>query len=900
MSDATPPTRPTGERTDGDATVDADGTTDGDATEAGDTTDAGDAVDECTLCGLDNPDPPVSGPDGTYCCAGCKQVHETVGDVAVDGPVDSGDVASALEDATADGVDRGADDSATVANADADAEAYLRVDGMHCTTCETFVEGLAEREDGVAAADASYGSRLVRVAYDSSRVAADALPDRLTGYGYSARSMDDANDRERSSGRLIVGGFFGMMTMLWYLLFLYPAYLGWNVSFLDVGGSAGAYLLLNVWVMATIVLAYTGYPILRGAYVSLAAGKPNMDLLVSLAAVNAYAYSVAALLVGRTELYFDVTVAIVLVVSIGTYLERRATDRAADRVGELAEERVTEATVRTDDGGTETVPVEAVDAADAVVVGQSDRVPVDGTVVEGDAAVDESLLTGESKPVAKATGDRVVGGSTVVDGGVVVEPDADTASTLDRLVETTWNLAASRSGAQRLADKLAAVFVPLVVTAAVLATGYWLVATGDVASALLTGLTVLVVSCPCALGLATPLAVASAVSRGLDRGVVVRDASVFERAPDVDTVVFDKTGTLTTGEMTVDHVVATGEHATVRDDANAGSEGDAGSNGGGASEGDATDVLAMAAALETYADHPIAGAVVEHADDAPGVDGLPTASGVERYPGRGIAGRVAGDPVLVGNRDLLAEHDVGVPDDLTAAAEDARATGALPSFVARDGRAIGVVVVHDDPRPEWAAVCERLAADDRDVVVLTGDDDAAAARFEANDAIADVYADVRPESKTEIVRALAADGDVAMVGDGSNDAGALAAADVGVAMGSGTALAADAADAVVVDDDLASVRTVFDLATTAHGRVRGNLAWAFGYNAVAIPVAIVGLLNPLIAAVAMTASSLLVVANTRRDWDLDDDTASDASVEETEVGDGDGVDRVNAAGVNAG
>jgi Cu2+-exporting ATPase len=891
VTDATPPSHATCETADTDDSPHGPDTDD--PPHAPDTDDSPDGpdretdADECTLCGLDTPDPPVSGPDGTYCCAGCKQVHETVGDVAVDGPVDSGDVASALEDGTVDGTDRGEEDSATVANpdVDADAEAYLRVDGMHCTTCETFVEGLAEREDGVAAADASYGSRLVRVAYDSTRVAADALPDRLTGYGYSARSMDDADDRERSSGRLIVGGFFGMMTMCWYVLFLYPEYLGWNVSFLDVGGTAGAYLLLNVGVMATIVLAYTGYPILRGAYVSLAAGKPNMDLLVSLAAVNAYVYSVAALLAGRTEVYFDVTVAIVLVVSIGNYLERRATDRAADRVGELAEERVTEATVRTDDGGTETVPVDAVDANDAVVVGQSDRVPLDGTVVEGEAAVDESLLTGESKPVAKAAGDRVVGGSTVVDGGVVLEPDPDTGSTLDRLVETTWNLAASRSGAQRLADKLAAVFVPLVVTAAVLATGYWLVATGDVASALLTGLTVLVVSCPCALGLATPLAVASAVSRGLDRGVVVRDASVFERAPDVDTVVFDKTGTLTTGEMTVDRVVATGERAA---DADA-----------DAADVDEADVLATAAALETYADHPVAAAVVAHADDAPGVDGLPTASGVERYPGQGVTGRVAGDPVLAGTRDLLDEHDVAVPDALASAAEDARANGALPTFVARNGIATGLVVVHDDPRPEWAAVCERLAADGRDVVVLTGDDDAAAARFEANDAVADVYADVRPASKTEIVRALGADGEVAMVGDGSNDAGALAAADVGVAMGSGTALAADAADAVVVDDDLASVRTVFDLAATAHGRVRGNLAWAFGYNAVAIPVAITGLLNPLIAAVAMTASSLLVVANTRRDWDLDDDTTLDASSDGVDVTDDDGDGGVAGAEVQS-
>jgi Cu2+-exporting ATPase len=845
----------------GDAVTDA-RTADEPVSEVVEPDDDASALDECTLCGLDTPDPPVSGDDGTYCCTGCKRVHETVGDVAVDGPVDSSDVASALGTPgdgsvrTADtvgvaGAGETDDDAGDADAVDADAEAYLRVDGMHCTTCETFVEGVAEREQGVAAADASYGSRLVRVAYDSTQVAASALPDRLTGYGYTARGMDDPDDVERSSGRLIVGGFFGMMTMLWYVLFLYPDYLGWDVSFLDVGGSAGAYLLANVWVMATIVLGFTGYPILRGAYVSLVAGKPNMDLLVSLAAVNAYVYSVATFLVGRTEVYFDVTVAIVLVVSIGNYLERRATDRAADRVGELAEERVTEATVRTDDGLTETVPVDAVDADDAVVVGQSDRVPLDGTVVEGDAAVDESLLTGESKPVAKSPGDRVVGGSTVVDGGVVVDPDPDPQSTLDRLVETTWNLAASRSGAQRLADKLAAVFVPLVVTAAVLATGYWLVATGDVATALLTGLAVLVVSCPCALGLATPLAVASGVSRGLDRGVVVRDASVFERAPDVDTVVFDKTGTLTTGEMTVDTVDALPET-------------------------DSEDVLATAAALEAYADHPVATAIVAHADDR-GLDSRPTATGVERHPGRGVAGTVDGDDVLVGNHDLLEAHGVTVPEALADDAAAAREDGALPVFVACDDRALGVLVVHDDPREGWDVVCERLAAAGRDVVVLTGDDPAAASRFDAHDAVTDVYADVRPESKTEIVRALAGDGDIAMVGDGSNDAGALAAADVGIAMGSGTALAADAADAVVVDDDLASVQTVFDLAKTAHGRVRGNLAWAFGYNAVAIPVAVAGLLNPLIAAAAMTASSLLVVANTRRDWGLDDDR-DDATV----------------------
>ena len=844
-------------------------------------------TEECTLCGLDTPDPPVTGPDGTYCCTGCKHVHETVGDVAPEDPVDPGAVATALDE-TDDHVKTGATMDADAkmdgnldANMDAetdgdpDAETFLRVDGMHCTTCEAFVEGLARREPGVAAADASYGSRLVRVAYDASVVDQGALVDALTAYGYDAAHVDEDADGERSSGRLIVGGFFGMMTMLWYVLFLYPAYLGWDVSFLDVDGLAGTYLLWNAWVMATIVLAYTGYPILRGAYVSVVAGKPNMDLLVSLAAVNAYVYSTAALLVGRTEVYFDVTVAIVLVVSIGTYFERRATDRATDRVGELAAERITQATVRRSTG-TETVPVDAVGSDDELVVGQSDRVPLDGTVLEGEAAVDESLLTGESKPVAKAPGDRVVGGSTVVDGGVVVSPDADAASTLDRLVETTWHLAASRSGAQRLADRLAAVFVPLVVAVAVLAAAYWAVATGDLVSAFLTGLTVLVVSCPCALGLATPLAVASAVRRGLDRGIVVRNASLFETAPDVDTVVFDKTGTLTTGEMSVDRVV-----------------------------GDPS-ALHRAATLERFADHPVADAVVDFVEGSRSdglvdgsrsdalVDGSrsddATVSGVERHPGRGVAGVVDGATVLVGTRDLLDDASATIPAEFEAAASDARDDGALPVFVAVDGNTRTLVVVHDHPRPGWDVVCERLASGGRDVVVLTGDDPEAAARFGEHHAISDVYADVRPDSKTEIVRALAADGDVAMVGDGSNDAGALAAADVGIAMGSGTALATDAADAVVVDDDLASVQTTFDLAAVAHGRIRGNLAWAFGYNAIAIPVAIAGLLNPLVAAAAMTASSLLVVANTRRDWELDATDADDAATTRGDPDAADGVD----------
>jgi Cu2+-exporting ATPase len=782
----------------------------------------------CALCGLPTPDDPVAADDveGGYCCRGCLEVARALGgpDAAADA-----DVRAEL----------GGEDAADVPE-DA-CQTFLSVDGMHCATCETFIESTAASGEGVYEAEASYATDMLRVSYDPDTADVDGVRKTLKRYGYDAADPEEAAEEGQTSDAqlakfLIGGGVFGMMVMVWYVLFLYPTYLGLP-PVVDLGQFDGLYLVANVWVMSSIVLFYTGFPILRGAVVSLRAGQPNMDLLVSLAAVSSYLYSVGAMALGRTHVYFDVSVAIVLVVTLGNYYEDRIKGKAASRLTELTNARIGDATRLLPDGSTATVGVGDLAAGDRVLVRPGERVPVDGTVVDGTAAVDESLVTGESLPKTRRPGEAVLGGTVVTDEPLTVEVGEDATSTLDRLVELLWEIQSSRSGAQRLADKLATVFVPLVLVVATLTAGWFLATGAGLAEALLTGLTVLIVSCPCALGLATPLAVASGVRDAAADGIVVASDAVFEDAPGADVVVFDKTGTLTDGRMRV-------LDATTADDAEA-------------TDDAASAALERAAAVERYASHPVARAVVDA-----GPDSLPEATDVTTHP-RGVSGSVAGEAVVVGHPDLLEDRGLSAPDPLVAAAESIRDGGRVPVFVGWGETARAVFDVGDAPRAEWDAVVESLGAE-REIVVLTGDDERAAERFRSHADVDEVFAGVPPEAKAETVERLKSRGSVAMVGDGSNDAPALATADVGIALGSGTDLAGSAADAVVVGRGLDAVADVFAVADGTHRRIRENLAWAFLYNLVAIPLAATGLLNPLLAAVAMGASSLLVVANSSR------------------------------------
>jgi Cu2+-exporting ATPase len=833
---------------------------------------------DCTLCELPTAGVDVIDDEGNeFCCTGCRDVYETLGDVDVD--------ADAVRERRQGNEDESAADDTEVP---VDHEAtFLEVDGMHCATCEAFIETVATQTEGVSAASASYVTDTVRIDHDPDAVSTDDLSEAVSGLGYSAYDRDDAFSRRQAdnmaTARLAVGVLVGMAVMLQYIVIIYPTYFAFpfynerTLEYLNqaMASSSGTYFFIVIAVLTTVVLFITGKPILRGAYVSAKTRSPNMDLLVAIAAVSAYAYStLAVIFVDSPSIYYDVTVAIIVIVTVGNHYEDSIKKRATELLSDLTAVQVDSArrlvgggesdgkgSADSENAGeTEEVAIDDLASGDRLLVRAGERIPVDGEAVAGDAAVDESVITGESMPVRKTPGDAVVGGSVVADGSLTVEVGPDATSSLDRVAELVWDLQSGNHGVQKLADRLATIFVPVVLAVALLAAGANLALGNGVTEAMLVGLTVLIVSCPCALGLATPLAVAAGIRDALERSIVIFDDTVFERLRGADTVVFDKTGTLTTGEMRV--------VAADLDDG----------------------LLRLAAALEERSAHPVGQAIAAvHAgggdlEDAGAVSDPDAASPAVADGGvaesaepndtltvtdfeshaRGVSGVVNGVEVVVGHPDLFDERGWAVPDEIREAVAAARDVGRVPVAVGRDGAAEGVVVVGDELREGWEETVTALADSGVEVVVLTGDDERAATVFREHDAIASVFAGVPPEGKAETVERLKASGQTVMVGDGTNDAPALAAADLGVALGGGTAMAADAADVAIVDDNLDSVATIFELSRAAGRRVKGNIGWAFCYNAVAIPLAVTGLLNPFFAAIAMGASSLLVVTNSSR------------------------------------
>ncbi|MFC7074582.1 heavy metal translocating P-type ATPase [Halovenus rubra] len=787
----------------------------------------------CRLCDLPVSDAVTDDSvEGVFCCRGCLEVQRSLGDVAVSDTHTGESTTSIPEDA---------------------ATTYFVMEGMHCATCEVYLESVANDCDGVYNAEASYAAEAMKLSYDPDTLSTETLRDTLSRTGYTASRRDaDGTDTETDTleNRLIVGAALGMMAMLAYVVFLYPRYFGYE-PLVALESEDSAHIYGHLAALSAILLLYTGAPILRGAYVSVRTRRPNVDLLVTTAALAAYAYSTGRLLTGHADLYYDVTVVVVLAVTAGTYYEGRIRSRMNGLLTDLTPLQ-SETAIR--ENG-EVISVDAVETGDRLLVRAGERVPVDGVVRDGSGAVDEALVTGESLPENKAPGDTVIGGTVVTDTPLLIEATG-TDSRLDRIVDSLWEVQTARSGAQRFADRLATVFVPLVFFLAVGASVLGLFAGESVQTALLTSLTLLIVSCPCALGLATPLAVASGLRSAAERGVVITTPALFEHVGSVDTVVFDKTGTVTNGEMAVSDVFTTDETTENR-------------------------LLARAAAVEQYTAHPIARAVTEA---APGVrsDGgttVPTdtaatdpaspagdtkladsVGSVVRHS-RGVSATVDGMSVLVGHPDLFTEKGWEIDDALADRTESITTEGNVPVIVGWDGCARGVIAVGDEARDEWAAVATELG--DR-TVILTGDEGPATQRLAEHPAVDRVFAGIRPDGKAETIRRLAATGTVAMVGDGSNDAPALAAADVGIALEDGTKLAVDAADAVVLNDDLGRLPTVFDVAVATRRRIRENLVWAFVYNGIAIPLALFGFLNPLFAALAMATSSVLVVANSAR------------------------------------
>ncbi|MFO7926202.1 MAG: heavy metal translocating P-type ATPase [Halobacteriota archaeon] len=756
---------------------------------------------------------------------------------------------------------------------------FLRIDGMYSATCEAFLEAVATKRDGVVAAEASYVTETVRVDHDPDLISPVELEDVLTTLGYTAYRRVNATESSDGSGgdgttrwarevsgmkkrrdetflglRYAAGILFGAFIFVPYVAIIYPVQLAsifdwWFLSQFEgafrLDGAGGFLFLRTYFVMTGIVLFFTGMPVLRGAYVSLRMRRMTTDVLVAATALGAYAYSTLAVLVGRIDIYYDLTILVAASVTAVAFYESAVKRRALGKLTDLTVSQVDTARLYGPDenpNGTTEIPVEDVRRGDELLVREGERIPVGGTLREGECVLNEAVVTGESHPVRKREGDAVVAGSVVTDGSALVRADEGPIGGVDRLTATVWNLQSATHGGRRYADRRAAWVVPAVFAVSIVAgvVGFALEwgALGSVLAALLA----LIVVSPWAIGLATPLSVATSIEAALERGIVVFDETVFERLRRIDIVVFDKTGTLTTGRMDVIDAEAP----------------------------DST--LAAAVAVERRASHPVARAIVDAFEtpsngEGSAADGGSSAAGgritVEAFEshGTGVEGTVDDDSVLVGTPELFANRGWSVDETIERRTDEARETGHVPVVLGRNGRAEGFVIVGDTPRDEWRDTVRGLSDRGLEVVVLTGDRGSSTGFLRDEGAIDHVFAGVSPAAKAETIRRLGDGRRVAMVGDGTNDAMALAVADLGLSLGSGTAMAADAADVAILDDEIRSVGEAFDLARAAKRRLERNVRLAASYNFVALALVGVAALVPVFVVGAVLLTGGLLAAN---------------------------------------
>jgi Cu+-exporting ATPase len=729
-----------------------------------------------------------------------------------------------------------------------DTAVELAVGGMTCGSCAARIERRLNKLDGVAAT-VNYATGRAYVASTGGRDPGELIS-VIESCGYTATLPAAAvgetptDPLTRALGRRVA--VCVPLAIAVIVLAMVPA-----AQFAD-------------WQWLSLLLAgpvavWGAWPLHRTAWAGLGHGAATMDTLVSLGVSASFGWSVYALLFGGagtpgmrmsfavtfqtasgSTLYFDAAAGVTAAVLTGRFLEARARDRSGSALAALA--RLAAKTVAVlRDGIEQRVPAGELAAGELFVVRPGEKIAADGVVTEGSSAIDSSLVTGESMPAEAGPGDEVTGGTLNMSGRLVVRATRVGEETL--LAQITRLVAQAQAGkaaAQRLADRVAAVFVPCVISLAAATLGFWLGAGLSGATAWSAAIAVLVVACPCALGLATTTALLAGVGRGAELGIVVKSAQALESARRIRAVVLDKTGTMTTGTMTV-HAITTAA-GTGEDEA-----------------------LLLAGAVEDGSEHPIGQAIARHASARLG--GLPPVTGFVSMPGAGVQGTVKGRAVTAGSLALLVGQDMAVPEGLRQAAEAAQDAGQTAVLAGWDGQAHAVLAVSDALRPGAVGAVARIRRLGVRVLLLTGDSERTARAVATRLAIGadDVIAGVRPEGKAEVIRRLQTGGcPVAMVGDGVNDAAALAQADLGMATGTGTDAAIGAADLTLVSGDPAGIAEAIQLARATVTVIRANLAWAFGYNVIAIPLAALGYLNPLFAGIAMSASSLIVTGNSLR------------------------------------
>ena len=716
----------------------------------------------------------------------------------------------------------------------------LPIEGMTCAGCASRVERKLNTLEGVTAT-VNYATEQASVSFDGERVTPGQLVAAVEAAGYAARLPAQASTGLRL--RLLVAVALSAPVLA---LAMIPAlqFDGWQ------------WLSLA---LATPVVLWAGWPFHRAAWRGLRHGAATMDTLISLGTLAAWGWSLIALCflgAGRLDMrmafqlipsrdaatdsiYFEVASVVTASILLGRFFEERAKRRAGAAMRALLELGAKDVAVLDAAGLERRIPIGELRVGDRFAVRPGEKVATDGVVEEGRSAVDQALLTGESIPVEKGPGDEVVGATVNAGGRLVVRATsvgADTAlAQIGRLVTEAQT---GKAPVQRLADRVSAIFVPIVIGLALATLGIWLADGASAAFAVTTAVAVLIIACPCALGLATPTALLVGTGRGAQLGILIKGPEVLESTRRVDTIVLDKTGTVTTGRMQLRDVILAGDS-------------------------DRSELLRLVGALEHASEHPIARAIAAAARNELGE--LPAVESFQSREGLGVEGVVDGHAVVAGRPSLLADRGLHLQPGLEHEGAAAQARGQTVIAAGWDGQVHGLLVVSDTARPSSAAAVSALSALGLRPVLLTGDNAATAAAVAAEVGIEEVIADVLPAGKADVIRRLQSEGRVvAMAGDGVNDAPALAQADLGLAIGTGADVAIEASDITLVSGDLLAGADAIRLSRRTLSTIKGNLFWAFGYNVAALPLAAGGYLNPLIAGAAMAGSSLFVVANSLR------------------------------------
>lgn len=792
----------------------------------------------------------IKGEEKAFCCHGCRGVYRLIneeelgefyekrGSSWIPGPPDeSGMDIPAFAD--------------TIKQKGEESEIDIFCNGIRCTSCVWLIERMLLKTEGVKYARLNYATHKAKIRWDSSLVSLEKLLKRVHSIGYTPKPATQAGANELIKARrdLLLrfgtAAFFSMQLMI-YTTALYAGY------FQGIGSGTRTLFQLLSLLLATPILFYSGAPFIRGSIAGLRNLNFNMDLLIATGAGSAYFYSIYQMFIGG-EVYFDTSAMIITLILLGRYIETGAKARASEVITQLLSLSPKEArlVMQNREGGEQTsegisnlryemVPVSDIKEGGLIFIKPGERIPLDGTVAEGSSEVDESPLTGESRPVSKYTGSEVFSGTQNLYGSFIFEVKRTGEDTvLSHIIKTVEDAQARRAPVQALADRVVGYFVPSVLTLSFITALIWVFSGSALTEAVMNSVSVLVIACPCALGLATPLAILTGTTRGASKGIFIKGGDVIERAKDIDTVFLDKTGTITEGKP---------ELAVFK--------------GIGISDNEA---LRLASSLELLSEHSIGKAIVTgSANMKPYI-----VSDFSAYPGSGVKGYINGKSTLIGNRTFIESE--GVDDmpsgELTSWIHVEEDSGRTAVYLSYDKKIAGIFIVSDTIRLEAKEAVKEIRDRGKSVVMITGDNKKAALSVAKEAGISEdnVAAQKSPSEKAEeIMRMQGMGRRVMMVGDGINDAPALVQADVGIAMGRATDIALESADIVLMRNDLRMIPEALRLSRATYNIIRQNLFWALIYNLVAVPLAIMGMLHPIIAAIAMTLSSLSVVGNSMR------------------------------------